>query len=53
VRATPATATGTSATSESATLTGLTQGRTYYFQIKAVGASTVYSSVLSFGTSSS
>jgi len=44
----PPTATGTSATAETATLTGLAPNTEYYFQIEAVGSSTVYSSVLSF-----
>ena len=52
VAATPATATGTSATAESTVLSGLAPNTTYYFQIKAVsGGGTTYGSVLSFTTS--
>ena len=44
-------ATGDTATNETATLTGLAPNTEYYFQIKAVGFSTVYGSVLNFTTS--
>ena len=49
--ASPATATGTSSTSESAALSGLAPGTEYFFQIEATNsAGTTYGSVLNFTT---
>ena len=49
--ASPATATGTSSTTETAALTGLAPGTEYYFQIEAVNSGgTTYGSVLNFTT---
>ena len=49
VDATPGSATGTSNVSASASVSSLTQGTRYYFQVKAVNAGgTTYGSILSF-----